>query len=307
VLLRGRRGRPRSEAGAVGSTSLVLPESTDIEGHDPVRVGRRARRRRPDELTRLAPFRPANPVPVPVPAGNAPAGTTSVPLLPGELTRARRLRFIAVNGCTVGSLLLGMSAIFLAVNHASLRFAALCLIGCVIFDGLDGGLARRLGVASPFGAQLDSLADMCSFGIAAPVVVYAWLAGSAPALVVVPACALVAVCSAIRLARFNVSPKDGRFFSGVPTTMAAAVLALGTMIAPVMPAGVGAAVVAGLALTMVSSFPYAKLARLVTLPPWLLAVPVIGALVDFRITFGVVVVAYLASGPLVWLRRRQTA
>jgi CDP-diacylglycerol--serine O-phosphatidyltransferase len=239
------------------------------------------------------------------PAGGGPAGPTSIPLLPGEKTVARRVRFIAVNACTVASLLLGMSAIFLAVNHADLRFAALCLIGCVIFDGLDGGLARRLGVASPFGAQLDSLADMCSFGIAAPVVVYAWLAGSAPALVVVPACALVAVCSAVRLARFNVSPKDGRFFCGVPTTMAAAVLALGTIIAPAMPAGVRVAAVAGLALTMVSGFPYAKLARLVKLPPWLLAVPVIGALVDYRVTFGLVVVAYVTSGPLVWLRRRQ--
>jgi CDP-diacylglycerol--serine O-phosphatidyltransferase len=266
-------------------------------------VTRRARRRRPDELARLVTISPA----VPAPAGGVPAGPMSTPLLPGDPTRARRIRFVAVNACTVGSLLLGMSAIFLAVNHANLRFAALCLIGCVIFDGLDGGLARRLGVASPFGAQLDSLADMCSFGIAAPVVVYAWLAGSAPALVVVPACGLVAVCSAVRLARFNVSPKDGRFFCGVPTTMAAAVLALGTMIAPAMPPGVRVAAVAGLALTMVSSFPYAKLARLVKLPPWLLAVPVIGALVDYRITFGVVVAAYVASGPLIWLRQRQAA
>jgi CDP-diacylglycerol--serine O-phosphatidyltransferase len=304
VLLRGRRGRPRSEAGAIGATSLVLPEySGDIEGHDPVRVGRRARRRRPDEVTRLARISPA----VPAPVASAPAGPISISLLPGDPTRARRLRFIAVNACTVGSLLLGMSAIFLAVNHSNLRFAALCLIGCVIFDGLDGGLARRLGVASPFGAQLDSLADMCSFGIAAPVVVYAWLAGSASALVVVPACGLVAVCSAIRLARFNVSPKDGRFFCGVPTTMVAVVLALGTLIAPAMPSGIRVAAVAGLALAMVTSFPYAKLARLVKLPPWLLAVPVIGALVDYRITFGVVVVAYVASGPLLWLRHRQTA
>src|SRR6266540_1937056 len=102
----------------------------------------------------------------------------------------------------------------------------------------------RSGVASPFGAQMDSLADMCSFGIAAPVVVYAWLAGSAPTILVVSACALVAVCAAVRLARFNVSPKDGRFFCGVPTTMVAAVLALGTMISPAMPPGVQVAAVA---------------------------------------------------------------
>ena len=100
----------------------------------------------------------------------------------------------------------------------------------MVFDGLDGALARRLGVASPFGAQMDSLADMCSFGLAAPVVVYASLAGTVSTPAAAVACALVAGCAAIRLARFNVSPKDGRFFCGVPTTMAAAVLALAVLI-----------------------------------------------------------------------------
>jgi CDP-diacylglycerol--serine O-phosphatidyltransferase len=228
----------------------------------------------------------------------------SIPLLPGERTVGRRIRFAVVNACTIGSLVLGISAIFLAVNGADVRLAALCLIACVIFDGLDGALARRLGVASPFGAQMDSLADMCSFGIAAPVVVYAWLGGTAPKALLMPACALVAVCAAIRLARFNVSPKDGSFFCGVPTTMAAAVLALAALVAPEAPVLVPVAAVALLALAMVSSFPYLKIARLLRLPPWLLLLPVIGAFVDYRLTFVAVVASYLASGPLLWLRQR---
>jgi CDP-diacylglycerol--serine O-phosphatidyltransferase len=228
-----------------------------------------------------------------------------IPLLPGERTLARRLRFALVNGCTVGSIVLGLSAIFLAVSHGDVRVAAVCLIACVVFDGLDGALARKLGVASPFGAQMDSLADMCSFGLAAPVVVYAWLAGSAPAMLIVPACALVAVCAAIRLARFNVSPKDGRFFCGVPSTMCAAVLASATLISPEVPADLRAIGVALLGLAMVSSFPYAKLARLLRLPPWVLVLPVIGALVDYRVTFVAVVFAYLVSGPLLWLHHRS--
>ena len=127
----------------------------------------------------------------------------------------------------MGSLASGMVAVFLAI-HGDLRLAAVALLACVVLDGCDGGLARKFGVASPFGAQMDSLADLSSFGVAdrhrdrtsgwsprAPT-------RSRPA----PACALVAVCAAIRLARFNVSPKNGRFFCGVPTTMAAAVLAL---------------------------------------------------------------------------------
>lgn len=233
-----------------------------------------------------------------------PAGPLTIPLLPGEHTLARRLKFAAVNACTLASLALGVLAIFLAMQGA-VQFAAICLMACVIFDGLDGALARRLGVASPFGAQMDSLVDMCSFGLAAPVVVYASLAGSVPPAAAVVACALVAGCAAIRLARFNVSPKDGRFFCGVPTTMTAAVLALGVLIGLPISGAWQLAGVALLAFAMVSSFPYAKLARLLRLPPWLLAVPVMGALIDVSLTFGVIVVAYLASGPLIWLHQRR--
>jgi len=117
---------------------------------------------------------------------------------------------------------------------------------------------------------------------------------------------LVAGCAAIRLARFNVSPKDGTFFSGVPTTMAAAVLALAVLIGLPLP---GFAVVGGVALlavAMVSSFPYAKLARVVKLPPWLWLLPAVGVLVDARLTFVAVVAAYLVSGPFLWLRTRST-
>jgi CDP-diacylglycerol--serine O-phosphatidyltransferase len=180
----------------------------------------------------------------------------------------------------------------------------MCLIACVVFDGLDGALARRLRVASPFGAQMDSLADMCSFGIAAPVVVHVLLSGEAAAAITAPACALVAICAAIRLARFNVSPKDGRFFSGVPTTMVAAVLALGILIAPAAPVALQVIAVVLLALAMVSSFPYVKLARLLRLPPWVLVLPVVGAFIDYQATFAVVVLAYLLSGPVLWVRNR---
>ncbi|WP_433533644.1 CDP-alcohol phosphatidyltransferase family protein [Micromonospora sp. CA-263727] len=231
--------------------------------------------------------------------------TAPVPLLPGERTMARRMKFALVNACTLASLLLGINAIFVAMR-GDVRLAALLLIACVAFDGLDGALARKLGVASPFGAQMDSLADMCSFGLAAPVVVYASLAGEVPTAAAGVAAALVAACAAIRLARFNVSPQDGRFFSGVPTTMAAAVLALMVVIGLPVPGAVQIAGVALLAFTMVSSFPYAKLARLVRLPAWVWLAPVVGALIDVRLTFGLIVVGYLISGPVLWLRQRRT-
>ncbi len=241
-------------------------------------------------------------------AARPPAGALSIPLLPGDRTLARRLRFALVNACTLASLVLALSAILLVIAGQDARWGALCVLAGVAFDGVDGALARRLGVASPFGAQMDSLVDMCSFGIATPVVIYAWLNGSAPAWLVLPACALVAACAAIRLARFNVSPKDGRFFCGVPTTIAAAVLCLGTLIAPAeLAPGAWVAAAAGvpvIALAMVSGFPYAKLARVLRLPPWVLVLPIGGALISYRLTFVGVVVVYLLSGPVLWLLRR---
>ena len=250
----------------------------------------------------VPPTVPAAPLALPGPAAaEAPA---HVSLLPGEHTLARRARFALVNACTLASLGLGLLAIFLAMQ-GEVRYAAGCLVACVAFDGLDGALARRLGVASPFGAQMDSLADMCSFGLAAPVVVYASLAHTVPTPAAAVACMLVAGCAAIRLARFNVSPKDGKFFSGVPTTMAAAVLAVTVLIDLPLPGLVVLGGVALLAFAMVSGFPYAKLARLVKLPPWVWLLPVVGALVDPRVTFVMVVGAYLLSGPVVWARARR--
>ncbi|AGZ39289.1 putative phosphatidylserine synthase [Actinoplanes friuliensis DSM 7358] len=230
----------------------------------------------------------------------------SASLLPGEHTLRRQVSFALVNACTLASLGLGLLAIFLAM-HGDVRIAAACLVACVGFDGLDGALARKLGVSSPFGAQMDSLADMCSFGLAAPVVVYASLAHSVPTAFAAIACVLVAGCAAIRLARFNVSPKDGRFFSGVPTTMAAAVLALTVLLDLPMPGIVVVGGVALLAIAMVSSFPYAKVAQLVKLPMWLWLLPIGAALINAELTFVMVVAAYLFSGPIMWARAKRIA
>jgi CDP-diacylglycerol--serine O-phosphatidyltransferase len=218
---------------------------------------------------------------------------------------SRRIKFGVVQACTVSSLLLGMTAIMLSVNGVDPRWGALCLLACITFDGLDGALARKFGVASPFGVQMDSLGDMTSFGVAAPVVVYSALAGRVATPLLVVACAMVAACAAIRLARFNVSPKDGRFFSGVPTTMAATVLALAVLLGLTLPPAMMVAGVVLLAVAMVSSFPYAKLAKVVKLPPWLLILPVLGAIFNHQIAFGLIVLAYLVSGPVLWALQRH--
>ncbi|MCM4079877.1 CDP-alcohol phosphatidyltransferase family protein [Paractinoplanes hotanensis] len=276
-----------------------------------VRVGRRAESGRAATATRAEVIytgaehgRTLGPVAPHLAAPATVEEATEVSLLPGEHTTARKVRFAVVQGCTLASLALGLTAILLAMQ-GEVQLAAAFLVACVAFDGLDGALARKLGVSSPFGAQMDSLADMCSFGLAAPVVVYASLAHTVPTPAAAVACMLVAACAAIRLARFNVSPKDGKFFCGVPTTLVAAVLALAVLIGLPLPGPVLLAGVALLAFAMVSSFPYAKLARLVRLPAWLWLVPAVGALVDARLTFVLVVTAYLLSGPVMWVRARQ--
>lgn len=261
--------------------------------------------RRPRRATvdAVAPVSPAMPPMAARP--DISAGPVTIPLLPGERTPARRLQFAVANGCTVASLLLGMSAVFLAIG-GDFRLAAVALLACVVFDGCDGGLARRFGVASPFGAQMDSLADLSSFGVATGIVVYQWVvAGGASPVAAAPASALIVTCAAIRLARFNVSPKNGRFFCGVPTTMVAAVLALNILIGPEVPANAQVVAVAVLAIAMVTSFPYAKLASIIRLPMWLWVVPAICAMISVPFTFAAAVGVYLISGPVVWLRHRQ--
>ncbi len=116
---------------------------------------------------------------------------------------------------------------------------------------------------------------------------------------------MIAAGAAIRLARFNVSPKDGRFFCGVPTTMTAAVMGVAVLIGLRLPGAVAVAGVALLAIAMVSGFPYAKVARLARLPIWIWVVPIAGLLVAPQATFAALVALYLVSGPLLWLRQRS--
>jgi CDP-diacylglycerol--serine O-phosphatidyltransferase len=273
-----------------------------IEPGSQVRRGERIVPRLRRSVTRIAPISPALP-PTARPEPDE-VGATTIPLLPGARTFSRRVKFAIANGCTVGSLALGLGAIFLAMA-GDLRLAAIALLACVVFDGCDGGLARKFGVSSPFGAQMDSLADLSSFGVATSVVVYQWLvAGGANPMTAGVACVLVTVCAAIRLARFNVSPKHGTFFCGVPTTMVAAVLALNVLIGPDLPPRFEVIGVAVYALAMVSSFPYVKLSRILRLPLWVWVVPAICAMISVPGTFAAIVGGYLISGPLLWLYRR---
>jgi CDP-diacylglycerol--serine O-phosphatidyltransferase len=110
------------------------------------------------------------------------------------------------------------------------------VIAAMILDMLDGRAARMLGADSRFGAQLDSLADLVSFGVAPSVIMYMWSLkdmGNAGWIAALIFCA----CAAIRLARFNVesvrdegATKGNPYFTGLPTPAAACMMLLPLLI-----------------------------------------------------------------------------
>jgi CDP-diacylglycerol--serine O-phosphatidyltransferase len=128
------------------------------------------------------------------------------------------------NIMTMLGLCAGLVAIRFAIDGRWAPAATFIVVAGVI-DGLDGRLARLLKATSRFGAEFDSLADFLSFGVAPALVLYLWTMQSVGPLGFVP-CLLFAVCSSLRLARFNAAldvglekPKPAyayNFFTGVP-------------------------------------------------------------------------------------------
>jgi CDP-diacylglycerol--serine O-phosphatidyltransferase len=123
--------------------------------------------------------------------------------------------------------MLGLCCGLVAIRAAfEARFAeaAVLIVVAGVIDGLDGRLARMLKATSRFGAEFDSLADFLSFGVAPALVLYLWALQDYRGIAFAPAL-LFAVCSALRLARFNATldvgpaPKPAftyNFFTGVP-------------------------------------------------------------------------------------------
>ncbi len=171
--------------------------------------------------------------------GRQPDFTGGKPGLRGRLRRFRprtRPRYkgpsfnrLIPNLMTLLGLCAGLTAIRVALDGLWHQAAALIVVAAVI-DGLDGRLARLLKVTSRFGAEFDSLSDFLCFGVAPALILYMWTLHDLHGLGFVP-CLMFAVCSALRLARFNASIVEGplalgaeppkpaysqNFFTGVP-------------------------------------------------------------------------------------------
>jgi CDP-diacylglycerol--serine O-phosphatidyltransferase len=138
------------------------------------------------------------------------------------------------NIVTLASICIGLSAIRYAIHGEFMKATAFVLVSGFM-DGIDGRLARFFNSSSDFGAQLDSLADFVNFGVVPGFVIYMWvntyqdIRGLDWALVL-----FFAVCSAIRLARFNVDMSkevvnpvlEKYFFKGIPAPCGAAMAML---------------------------------------------------------------------------------
>jgi CDP-diacylglycerol--serine O-phosphatidyltransferase len=154
--------------------------------------------------------------------------------------KLRRGIFLLPSMFTVANLLCGYYAVVATLHGGADNFdhAAKAIGFAILFDGLDGRIARLTGAGTEFGVQLDSLADVVSFGIAPAVLAYAWgVRGlSVESLAAFPnladlgwlCCLVFLICCAWRLARFNVqgmAPGGSKYFVGLPTPAAAAVIA----------------------------------------------------------------------------------
>lgn len=130
------------------------------------------------------------------------------------------------NAITTCGLFAGFYAIVQAMN---LRFelAAMGIFAAMVFDGLDGRVARLTHTQSAFGAEYDSLADMVAFGAAPALVLYEWELKGMGGKLGWLAAFIYCGCAALRLARFNtnIGTVDKRFFQGLPSPAAAGLVA----------------------------------------------------------------------------------
>jgi CDP-diacylglycerol--serine O-phosphatidyltransferase len=133
--------------------------------------------------------------------------------------------YMVPNMITLAALFGGFYSIVMAMN-GRFEFATVALFLSMVLDSLDGRVARMTNTQSAFGEQMDSLSDMVSFGAAPALVAYIWTLSTIGRWGWIAAFVYLA-CAALRLARFNVNTGvvDKRYFQGLPSPAAAALVA----------------------------------------------------------------------------------
>lgn len=249
---------------------------------------------------------------------------------PPRLRRVRQLRFISIrqifpNLVTLLALCVGLTSIRMSIE---LRFdAAIAAIAIAAFlDGIDGRVARFLRSTSRFGAELDSLADFLSFGVAPVILLYVWALDDLRSLGWIAAL-IFAICAALRLARFNVAidgPErpawQANYFVGVPAPAGAMISMLPIYLELVgVPHGVLTAPLVlvytiGIGLLMISRVPTwsgkvvgRRIPRELVLPIFVLVVLYVALLLSFPFeTMAISTLFYLGCLPLSWTTYYRT-
>jgi CDP-diacylglycerol---serine O-phosphatidyltransferase len=142
---------------------------------------------------------------------------TGPPAAEGQSRRRRLGRgvFVIPSLFTVGNIFCGYYAI-LASMHGHYLQASYAIGIAIILDSVDGFVARLTNSASGFGLQLDSLADVISFGIAPSILALVWGLSAVESRLAVVAAFTFTICGAMRLARFNVQAGNLKHFVGLP-------------------------------------------------------------------------------------------
>jgi len=226
------------------------------------------------------------------------------------------------NLLTTGTLFGGFYAIVAAIDGNYSR-AGVAVFIAMVFDGLDGRVARWTNTQSEFGKEYDSLCDMVAFGLAPAILVYQWGVeriadyGKFWGRFGWLAAFFYAVAAGLRLARFNsrTAVVDKRYFEGLPSPSAAATVAgliwlvsdLNRVGLPGLLLAFGVSICMG--ALMVSKFPYwsAKDVNVRARIPWMyaLSIPLIYVVVSLAPeSLFALFAAYSLSGPLSWLARR---
>ena len=221
--------------------------------------------------------------------------------------------YLLPNLFTTGAMFAGFYAMTSAIN-GRFETAAISILVAMILDGLDGRVARMTNTQSEFGVQYDSLSDMVSFGVAPGLVMYLWVLNDLGKLGLFAAFVHTAG-GALRLARFNtqVEVADKRYFQGLPSPAAAAILAGALWITLEMGYDVDAIKYLILVLTictgllMVSNFRYSSFKEidLKGRVPFVVAIVVmlgIGfVMAQAEIMLFVLALGYAISGPVITL------
>lgn len=138
--------------------------------------------------------------------------------------RLRRTVFILPSLFTVGNIFCGYYAI-LSTTQGFFVHAAYAIGIAIILDMIDGRIARLTNSSTEFGLQLDSLADVISFGIAPSVLALIWGLSAVDSRLAWMAAFTFAICGAMRLARFNIQAEELKHFVGLPIPAAGGTIA----------------------------------------------------------------------------------